>query len=281
MAKTNHFLGQMSPRAGILTSLFLKLTWMSVKTLANELLGHHGQHDPFSRSNEPHNTDPEIQRQFFQKFTWTFVKTLAIKPVGHHSQNDPFSRSNDCQSRRQFSQIFYGCPLRHLLWSQLALTSKTSHFQGQTSPGVGKTPHFANFHVPSYGASRPRWLKRPISKVKQAPEISTSFFLKTYMNVNPAYDQFFVCYRPWIFVGAEFRRHLFQEFTWTSLKTFAMEQVDHHGQNNLFSRSNDPHNMEPIDLDGQNSPFSRSNKPPNRLTPILPFFQVLSSMDFW
>ncbi|KAG5600571.1 hypothetical protein H5410_031941 [Solanum commersonii] len=45
---------------------------------------------------------------------------------------------------------------------------------------------------------------------------------------------------PWIFVGAEFRYHLFQEFTWTFVKTLAMAVVGHHGQNGPFSRSNEP-----------------------------------------
>jgi len=39
-----------------------------------------------------------------------------------------------------FVKILRGRPLRPSLWSQLALTTKTSNFQGQTSPGAGKPP---------------------------------------------------------------------------------------------------------------------------------------------
>ena len=39
-----------------------------------------------------------------------------------------------------FAKIIPARPLRPYLWSQLALTAKTSHFQGQTIPRVGKPP---------------------------------------------------------------------------------------------------------------------------------------------
>ncbi|KAG5578655.1 hypothetical protein H5410_058789 [Solanum commersonii] len=51
--------------------------------------------------------------------------------------------------------------------------------------------------------------------------------------------------------------------------TLSMEAVVPHGQNGLFSRSNDPRKkasiktlaMEIVGPHGQNSPFSRSNEP--------------------
>ncbi|KAG5600582.1 hypothetical protein H5410_031952 [Solanum commersonii] len=70
-----------------------------------------------------------------------------MKPVGQHDQNDPFSRSNDPKvvlwnSHVNFAKKFHRRLLRLSLWSHLALTSKTAHFNGQTSPREGKTPPF-------------------------------------------------------------------------------------------------------------------------------------------
>ncbi|KAG5600589.1 hypothetical protein H5410_031959 [Solanum commersonii] len=45
----------------------------------------------------------------------------------------------------------------------------------------------------------------------------------------------------WIFVHTKFHRHLFQKFTWASIKSLAMELVGHHCQTDPFSRSNEPH----------------------------------------
>jgi len=39
-----------------------------------------------------------------------------------------------------FARILHGRTLRPYLWSQLAVTAKTDHFQGQTIPGAGKPP---------------------------------------------------------------------------------------------------------------------------------------------
>ncbi|KAG5574362.1 hypothetical protein H5410_054496 [Solanum commersonii] len=39
-----------------------------------------------------------------------------------------------------FTKNFHGRPLRPQLWSQLALTTKTTHFLGQRIPGAGKAP---------------------------------------------------------------------------------------------------------------------------------------------
>ncbi|KAG5608033.1 hypothetical protein H5410_019314 [Solanum commersonii] len=45
---------------------------------------------------------------------------------------------------------------------------------------------------------------------------------------------------PWNFCDPKFPPHFFQNFTWTSVKTLAMEPVVHHVQNGSFSRLNDP-----------------------------------------
>lgn len=58
---------------------------------------------------------------------WTSVKTLIMDPIGHHDQNDLFSRSNELQKN------LHGRPLKSYLWSQMLTTTKTTHFQGQTS----------------------------------------------------------------------------------------------------------------------------------------------------
>jgi len=99
-------------------------------------------------------------------------------------------------SEHIFAKIIPARPLRPYLWSQLALTAKTSHFQGQTIPRVGKPPLlliFICYSSPSFlvirnsdlifakilpgrpfrpylwssWASRP---KRPIFKVKLSPK---------------------------------------------------------------------------------------------------------------
>ncbi|KAG5600590.1 hypothetical protein H5410_031960 [Solanum commersonii] len=141
--KTNHLLGQMSLEQvyphRILTSFFLKLAWTSVKTLAIELVGHH-VHGICSNL--------EFQRHFCKKFTWTSVKTVAIKPVGHHGQNAIFKVKQypKKNSDLNFFKKFHGRLLRPLLWSQLALTSKTAHFQCQTSPGNSNVIFSKNLH---------------------------------------------------------------------------------------------------------------------------------------
>ncbi|KAG5569111.1 hypothetical protein H5410_058877 [Solanum commersonii] len=130
--------------------------------------------------------DPEFQPHFCQKFSWTsvktlvmepmalmdktahfqgqtspgagkpltFVKTLAMEPIGLHIQNGPFLMSNDPQSSygvswpsRSKRPIFKVKRSPEKLWSQLALTDKATHFQGQMSLGAGKPPHFTYFRV--------------------------------------------------------------------------------------------------------------------------------------
>ncbi|KAG5600581.1 hypothetical protein H5410_031951 [Solanum commersonii] len=61
-----------------------------------EPVSHHGQNEPFSRSNEPRSGIPT---SFFLKLTWESVKTLVIELVGHHGQNNPFPWSNEPHSR--------------------------------------------------------------------------------------------------------------------------------------------------------------------------------------
>ncbi|KAG5578657.1 hypothetical protein H5410_058791 [Solanum commersonii] len=90
----------------------------------------HGQSGTFSRSNKP-RADLRYGTYYPSRPNWpifkvkrapeqTSVKTLAMELVGPNGQYNPFSRR----------------PLRPYLWSQLALTAKRTHFQGQTNPGA-------------------------------------------------------------------------------------------------------------------------------------------------
>ncbi|KAG5568922.1 hypothetical protein H5410_064085, partial [Solanum commersonii] len=203
----------------------------SVNPLSIEPIGPHVQNGPFSRSNNFRRSwpsqpkrpifkvkrsqeqvnpsfcrysctighgffgDPEFRPHIFQNFTSTSVKTLPMESVGPHDQKGPFSWLNDPKNRR---------PLRPYLWSQLAITAKTTHFLDQTIPravheffGEPKIrPHFCHNitwtsvkflpmdlvgpHVQNDPFSRlnnPRnranWHSRPkgpIFKVKRSPE---------------------------------------------------------------------------------------------------------------
>ena len=50
----------------------------------------------------------------------------------------------------------------------------------------------------------------------------------------------FVCYSKSFFGWSGFRRKKCQIFLWTSVKTFSMHTVGHHGLSNPFGRSNEP-----------------------------------------
>ncbi|KAG5568916.1 hypothetical protein H5410_064079 [Solanum commersonii] len=166
------------------------------------------------------------------------VKTLPINLVSPHDEKNPFTWSNSHRSSPYlwsqlaltaktthysdliFANNFPGRPLRPYLWSQLALTAKTAHFQGQMIPGAGKPPILSIFIrplKPYLWSQLSLTAKRPILKVKRIPGVVHGFFR-----------------------DPEFRPHNFQNFTWTSVKTLPMEPVVPHGQNGPFSRSNYP-----------------------------------------
>ncbi|KAG5593521.1 hypothetical protein H5410_044035 [Solanum commersonii] len=75
----------------------------------------------------------------------------------------------------------------------------------------------------SYGASGPSWPKRPILKVKRAPE-----------QENPPFCRFSCTIVHGLFGDLEFRAYLCRNFLWTSIKTLDMEPVSPHGQNIPF-----------------------------------------------
>ncbi|KAG5578673.1 hypothetical protein H5410_049300, partial [Solanum commersonii] len=241
-------------------------------TLRMETVGPHGQNGPFSRSNNPQSSqwnfrDPEYRPHFGQNFTWTFVNAFSIEPVVSDSQNGPFSRLNHPRS-----SILPGRTLGTYLRSQLALTAKASHFQGQTIPGAvgphGQNDPFLKSSDPrsNYGASWPsqpkgpilkvkrsakqdpaygaNWSsspKRPILKVKQSPQQTLLMEpVGPHSQNNPFSRSNDPQSSTWNFCDPEFRSHFCKSFTWTSVRTLPMEPVGPNGQNIPFSRANDP-----------------------------------------
>ncbi|KAG5628344.1 hypothetical protein H5410_000061 [Solanum commersonii] len=229
-------------------------------------------------------------------------QTLPMEPFGPHIQNGPLSRSNNPQSRKTpsfidlhnsdhiFAKILPGHLLRPYLWSQLALTAKTAHFQGQTCSRVGD-PKFRPHFCQNFAWTSVKTLTMElIGPHGQNGPFSTS---------NDPRSRFFG--------DAEFRPHFCLNLTCMSVKTLPIERIDPHSQNGPFSRSNDPQSrpylwiqlaitpkmayfqgqtiprvdltygtswpshlkrqifktlpMEPVDPHGQNGPLSRSKNP--------------------
>ncbi|KAG5600598.1 hypothetical protein H5410_031968 [Solanum commersonii] len=130
-----------------------------------ETVGHHGQNDPFSQSNEPYSSlwifvDTKFRHHLFQKFTWTSIKSLAMEQV---------LTSKTTHFKDQTSPIFIWASVKTLVIEPVSHHSKTDHFLCQTSP-----------------------------------------------------------------------RSVFLKLIWTSAKTLAIELVCQHDQNGPCSRSNEP-----------------------------------------
>ncbi|KAG5590022.1 hypothetical protein H5410_040536 [Solanum commersonii] len=87
----------------------------------------------------------------------------------------------------------------------------------QDQKGLFKASNGVECKDLTYGASWSPRPKRPINKVKRAPEQSMTFY---------GYS--------------EFRCHFCQKLTWTSIKTLAMESIGCHDQNGQFTRSSEP-----------------------------------------
>ncbi|KAG5569189.1 hypothetical protein H5410_058955 [Solanum commersonii] len=71
-------------------------SWMSVKTLAIESVGH--DRKPIHFQVHGFFGDPDFRRHFCRNFSWPSVKTLAMESVGHDGQINPFSRLNKPRS---------------------------------------------------------------------------------------------------------------------------------------------------------------------------------------
>ncbi|KAG5578698.1 hypothetical protein H5410_049325 [Solanum commersonii] len=109
---------------------------------------------------------------------------------------------------------------------------------------------FTRSNKPQRRASWSTWRKRPIYKDKRTTGQSMAFYgdpeFRCYFTKNlhgpplrPSLCSQLV-YTSMTFHGdTEFRRHFFQKFTWTSIKTLAMEPIGLHGQNGPFIRSNE------------------------------------------
>lgn len=109
----------------------------SVKTLFMETIGHHGQNNPFSMSNNPKaSKNPilpifgtivhhlfcwsETLRSFRQKITWTSVNTLSMELVGHCGQPVHFEGQTSLeQVKPSIFAIFVCYNLLFFCWSRI------------------------------------------------------------------------------------------------------------------------------------------------------------------
>ncbi|KAG5582357.1 hypothetical protein H5410_052984 [Solanum commersonii] len=227
--------------------------------------------------------DPEFCCHFCQKNLWTSVKTLAMdqlaltvktthfqgqtnpkadldmESVGSHGQNNLFSRSYDPWSKipSHFLPNFSWTFGKILAMVQLALTSKTAHFQGQMNPGAAV----------------------------ELVDIDSQNDLFSRSNEPRNSPQSFLMIRNFdIIFAKKFYGHLFQ--------TLAMEPVGlttrmahFQGQTSpkagkppflpiffIFKVKRSPEKtfikisvMEPVGTDGQNGLFSRSNESQSRI----------------
>ncbi|KAG5574358.1 hypothetical protein H5410_054492 [Solanum commersonii] len=258
-----HFQGQTSPRAGkpLLLSIFICYSLSFLPSRSKRPIFN------VKRALEQVNPlfcrflcaiinglfdDHELQYHYSLNISWTSSKTLAMEPVGPHGQNDPFSRLNKPRSGKplfcQFSYAivhgffgdpnvrppfyaknFHGRPLRPFLWSQLAITTKTAHFEGQTNPGA-VNPLFCQF---SYAIVH-GFFGDPKSQLAITTRTAHFKNQTTPEKVNPLFCQFSCSIVHRFFSNPKFRPKICQNFSWTSIKTLAMEQVDPHGQNGPF-----------------------------------------------
>ncbi|KAG5593562.1 hypothetical protein H5410_044076 [Solanum commersonii] len=284
-----------------------KISWTSVKTLAMEQVGPHGQTAHFQvqtnlradlsygacwpsqpkrpifkvkRTPEkinPHFAcflvlyftiffgDPKFWPYFSQNFTRTSVNTLAIEPVCPHCQNGPFSRSNKPPSNSQ----------------SLLVIRNFDHILPKNFMDVRKDL--------SYGAIRPSQKKWLIFKVKRSSEQSIDFLVIKNYDLIFAKNLHGCPLRPYLSSqlslmaktaylqgqtnpGSEFRPHFCQNFTWTSVKTLAIEPIGPHGKNGQFSRSYEPQRTFDADWPSlPNWPISKVKRASEKVKP--PFYQ--------
>ncbi|KAG5578700.1 hypothetical protein H5410_049327 [Solanum commersonii] len=236
-----------------------KYTWTSVKTVAMEPVGHHGQNGPFEGQTIPGadlsyeaSGSPRPKRLIF-KFKrapdqMDLRQSLVIDPVGHHSQNGPFIRRNKPRSR-------YGVSWSPRLKRAIIKVKRASE---QTLAMEPVCHHCQNgpFARSNETRSKVNWSprpKRPIYKVKRTPEktlvmdqlvtLAKRAHLKS-LTILGGDLRYGVSWSPWpklpIYkVKRAPKQYIFQKFTWTSVKTRVVEPVGHHGQNVPFTSSND------------------------------------------
>ncbi|KAG5588869.1 hypothetical protein H5410_039383 [Solanum commersonii] len=180
-----------------------------------------------------------------------------------------------------FAKILPGRPLRPYIWSQLALTAKMAHFQGQKSPRVARrslSPYLRS-HLSLTD------LMAHLQGIFRGSRIPTSFLPKFYMNVryDLTYGASWSSGPKWpilkvkrtlekltIFFGnPKFRSHFCQNFTWMSVKTLPTEQVGPHGHNNPFSMSNMPEQSQ-LALTAKMAHFQGQKSPITAICPSRP-----------
>ncbi|KAG5569186.1 hypothetical protein H5410_058952 [Solanum commersonii] len=250
-----------------------------VKTLAMESVGHNGQTDPFSRSNEPRNRFlasflpkifMDVRQDLSYRVDWfgrlkIFMdvhKDLSYGVVGHDGKTGPLTRSNDLRSGRLVTmgkQPIFNIKLTPEL-SQLVTTSKLAHFHGQAAP---EQRHFC----------------RNISwtSVKTLAMELIGHDLKTdpFSRSNDPRSGFLASFLP--------------KFSWTSVKTLVMKPVGSNGKIGPFSRSNDPRSRmsivtlakEPLVTMSNPANFQGQSIPGAGESPVLPIFVFYIPRMFW
>ncbi|KAG5598147.1 hypothetical protein H5410_039379 [Solanum commersonii] len=223
-----------------------------------------------------------------------------MEPVGPHGQNSSFSRSNEPGTDLSYGASWPSRPKR-LIFKVKQASKQTLAIEpvgphGQNSP-------FSRFNKPrsSYGVSWPSQPKRPIFKVKRASEQNSNFIFAETFHGRPLDLSYGASWR------SRLKRPIFKVKRASEqpknfinvVNTLSMEPVGPHGQNDPFSRSNDPRDVlsdlsygaswpsqpkgpifkvkraskqtsvktlviEPIGPHSQNGPFSRLNKTRSR-----------------
>ncbi|KAG5576388.1 hypothetical protein H5410_056522 [Solanum commersonii] len=240
-------------------------SWMSVKTLAMELIGPNGQTRPFSSSNEPNTVNGSFSELDFQ----------------HH-----------------FGDIFLGCSSRPKLWSQLVPMGKPTHFQGQTIPGAVHES-FDDLDFRRYFGKTMSWTSiKTLAMELIGPDRLTILFSRSNEHRNrpklwsllvpmgkPAHFQgqtspvvrrppvlpIFMCLVHGSFGDSDFRCHFCQKISLTSAKAIAMVSVGPDKKTDLLFithfcqkiswTSIKTLSVEPIGPDRPKGQFSRSNDP--------------------
>ena len=161
--------------------------------------------------------DLEFRYNLCQNFSWKTVNTLAMEPVSPHGQNVPFWRSNVPHSWKihNFADFHVLCPwtfwwsgFRYNFCRNFSWTTVTTLAMELVSP---------------HGQSITFW------RSKCTPEL-----------VNPPFCRFSCAIVHGLFGDLQFRHIFCHNFLWTSIKTLDKEQVNHRGENVLFTWSNDP-----------------------------------------
>jgi len=152
--------------------------------------------------------DLEFRHNFYQNFLWTSVKTIAIEPVNPHGQKVLFKRWNVPKSRKTPNSCRFSYVIIHGLLGDLD----------------------SDIIFAKIFCGRPL---KPLLWSKLALTAKTSNFEDQICpgSGKPPFCQFSCAIVHGLFDDLEFQNNLNQNFSWTSIKTLAMEPVSPHGQN--------------------------------------------------